>query len=114
MTYEEAKAKALTVEWVVKRCLDGKSLIKPTERIMFKHYAHMKDWSHDLNLFVDDALAAHIVKLHNDSLKKQPLLTDVLVESEEVLCSPIRFDGVHVNKIKAVFAKYGIVEEDKF
>ena len=58
--------------------------------------------------------ASHIVKLHNDSLKQQSLLTEVLNESEEVLFSPIRFDGVHVDKIKAVFAKHGIVEESKF
>lgn len=36
------------------------------------------------------------------------LLNQCLNEQEEIICLPIRFNGVHVNKIKQVFLKNGI------
>lgn len=43
------------------------------------------------------------------------LLNQCLKEREEVISSPIRFDGVHVNRLKQVFLKNGIeLEEVEF
>lgn len=36
------------------------------------------------------------------------LLSDLMNEQEEIVSSPIRFNGVHIEKIKQVFDKYGI------
>jgi hypothetical protein len=36
------------------------------------------------------------------------LLNQCLNEQEEIVSSPIRFNGVHINKIKQVFLKNGI------
>lgn len=36
------------------------------------------------------------------------LLNEILNEQQEIISSPIRFNGVHIEKIKAVFKKYGI------
>lgn len=40
------------------------------------------------------------------------LLNQCLKEQEEVISSPIRFDGVHVDKLKQVFLKNGIELEE--
>ena len=44
----------------------------------------------------------------------QKILKDLLNEQEEVIMSPIRFNGVHVDKIKQVFKKYGVEFEQQF
>lgn len=36
------------------------------------------------------------------------LLNQCLNEQEEIISSPIRFNGVHINKLKNVFLKNGI------
>lgn len=41
------------------------------------------------------------------------LLNKCLKEQEEIVSSPIRFNGVHINKLKQVFLKNGI-EADEF
>ena len=42
------------------------------------------------------------------------LLNDVLNEQEEIISNPHRFNGVHIVRIKQVFAKYGIIITDTF
>jgi hypothetical protein len=42
------------------------------------------------------------------------LLNQCLNEQEEIINSPIRFNGVHVNRIKEVFLKNGIEDEPSF
>lgn len=40
--------------------------------------------------------------------KVSSILSDLMKEQEEVISSPIRFNGVHIEKIKEVFEKIGI------
>jgi len=42
------------------------------------------------------------------------LLNDLLKHEEEVLSSPLRFNGVHVWKIRQVFAEHGIIYKPPF
>lgn len=42
------------------------------------------------------------------------ILKELLAEENEVLMSPIRFNGVSTIHIKQIFEKYGIVNESKF
>ena len=42
------------------------------------------------------------------------ILEDLLKEQQEVVSSPIRFNGVSIEKIKQVFEKYGIILEQEF
>ena len=44
----------------------------------------------------------------------QNILEGLLNEQEEVISSPIRFNGVHIDKIKQIFEKYGITLEQEF
>lgn len=50
----------------------------------------------------------------NESGNNNQILQDLLNEQEEIVMSPIRFNGVHINKIKQVFAKYGVEIEREF
>lgn len=65
------------------------------------------------------------LKRENKKLKEQlkdakesgnnnQILQDLLNEQEEIIMSPIRFNGVHVQKIKEVFSKYGVEFEQGF
>jgi len=36
------------------------------------------------------------------------ILSDLMKEQEEIINSPIRFNGVHIDKIKQIFEKNGI------
>ncbi|MBP8762291.1 MAG: hypothetical protein KBH21_00395 [Acetoanaerobium sp.] len=36
------------------------------------------------------------------------LLSDLMKEQQEIISSPIRFNGVHIDKVKQVFEKNGI------
>ena len=36
------------------------------------------------------------------------LLSDLMKEQQEIISSPIRFNGVHIDKIRQVFEKNGI------
>ena len=42
------------------------------------------------------------------------ILNELLGNQKEIINSPIRFNGVHIEKIKEVFGKYGILEEINF
>ena len=42
------------------------------------------------------------------------ILNDCMKEKQEVLMSPIRFDGVHVEKLEEVFSRNGIYREPLF
>lgn len=42
------------------------------------------------------------------------LLSDLMKEQQEVISSPIRFTGVHIEKIKQVFEMYGIKYDTGF
>ena len=45
-------------------------------------------------------------------LSGSSLLNQCLKEQEEIVSSPIRFNGVHINKIKQVFLKNGIKADE--
>ena len=40
------------------------------------------------------------------------LLNQCLTEQEEIISSPIRFNGVHINKLEQVFLKNGIIADE--
>ncbi len=40
------------------------------------------------------------------------LLNQCIKEQEEIISSPIRFNGVHINKLKQVFLKNGIEADE--
>jgi len=42
------------------------------------------------------------------------LLHDLLTHEEEIISSPLRFNGVHVAKIKQVFERHGIPYNSSF
>ena len=42
------------------------------------------------------------------------LLNEVLDHQQEVISSPIRFNGVHIDTIKQLFGKYGLTYKDMF
>jgi len=42
------------------------------------------------------------------------LLNAVLDAQKEIVSSPLRFNGVHIEKIKQVFAEYGIIYKPPF
>lgn len=56
------------------------------------------------------AIEAHRKIMANCAL----ILNDCMNEKQEVLMSPMRFDGVHVNKLEEVFRRNGIVYESNF
>jgi hypothetical protein len=41
-----------------------------------------------------------------DTLKQ--IYEELMAEQEEIISSPIRFNGVHIQKIQDIFSKYGI------
>lgn len=53
--------------------------------------------------------------LNTYNVSGSSLLNQCLSEQEEIISSPIRFNGVHINKLKQVFLKNGIeADELKF
>lgn len=53
------------------------------------------------NVFADQVL-----RLFN--VVGSALLSDLMKEQQEIISSPIRFNGVHIDKVKQVFEKNGI------
>lgn len=54
------------------------------------------------------SIEAHKLICDLHIISSTSLLNQCLKEQEEIISSPIRFNGVHVNKIKQVFLKHGI------
>ena len=69
---------------------------------IYEHVKQLKEYK-----AIKEALSIH------DGINNQ-ILQDLLKEQEEVIMSPIRFNGVHVEKIKQVFKKYGVEFEQQF
>ncbi len=42
------------------------------------------------------------------------ILRDILKEQQEIISNPVRFNGVSIEKIKEVFKKHGIYEQELF
>ena len=64
-----------------------------------------------LTEFVDDMiLYTNKVKL----LTARQLLKECLAEQQEIISSPLRFNGVHIERIKEVFRRNGIIHENEF
>lgn len=61
-----------------------------------------------------DVIEAHKKIMEVNKWFCTSLLTECMNHKHEVLMSPIRFDGVHVNKIEEVFRRNGIVQERIF
>jgi hypothetical protein len=47
-------------------------------------------------------------------VSKRQLLNDMLMNQEEVISSPIRFNGVSIEKLKQIFEKNGVKYESPF
>lgn len=45
-----------------------------------------------------------------ESVKGCTLLNDILNEQEEIINCPCRFNGVHIVRIKRIFAEHGIID----
>ena len=45
---------------------------------------------------------------------KRQLLNDMLMNQEEIISSPIRFNGVSIEKLKQIFEKNGVKYESPF
>ena len=58
------------------------------------------------------AIEAHkkLCGLYTD--RGSSLLNQCLKEQEEIISSPIRFNGVHINKLEQVFLKNGIIADE--
>lgn len=52
------------------------------------------------------------LSLYEDEVSS--LLSDLMKEQQEVISNPIRFNGVHIEKIKEIFEKNGIKYNDGF
>ena len=53
--------------------------------------------------------------MENDSKKiMQDVLKELLNNEKEIISSPLRFNGVHIQKIKDVFSKHGVFIENTF
>ncbi len=88
---------------------------------------HYKDWcgeSHIVNSChpVHDSAAAQDfaeyynkeVMSENKQVDYRQLLKEVLHFQQEIISSPLRFNGVHIDTIKEVFARYGIEYTQSF
>ena len=58
-----------------------------------------------------NTLIEEYIKLSDE---KDAILSEIMEQEDEIISSPIRFNGVHVNKIKQVFAKHGVKFEIGF
>ena len=47
-------------------------------------------------------------------VSKRQLLNDMLMNQEEIISSPIRFNGVSIEKLKQIFEKNGVKYESPF
>jgi len=47
-------------------------------------------------------------------VSKRELLNDMLMNQEEIISSPIRFNGVSIEKLKQIFEKNGVKYESPF
>ena len=61
----------------------------------------------DLNDLTNKLLDLFIVS-------KRQLLNDMLMNQEEIISSPIRFNGVSIEKLKQIFEKNGVKYESPF
>jgi hypothetical protein len=52
-----------------------------------------------------NTLIEEYIKLSNE---RDQILAEIIDCEEEIISSPIRFNGVHVNKIKEVFINHGV------
>ncbi len=64
-------------------------------------------------------LTEHAISLSQTSLAEDwidgnKLLTDLLICEQEIISSPLRFNGVSVDNIKIIFEKHGIKYKQPF
>ena len=57
-------------------------------------------------------LKQELLNLH--SVSQRELLKDMLMNQEEIISSPIRFNGVAIEKLKQIFEKNGVKYESPF
>lgn len=79
----------------------------------------MKPENPRFNLFKHLASQHNLILLDSEldeiaNIVLSGLLEDIQNEEEEILMSPIRFNGVHIKKINEIFNKYGIKIENQF
>lgn len=80
------------------------------ENIRYELFAHLNT---KYNIVLNDSELDEIANIALRYLLKR-LLEKIQDEEQEVLMSPIRFNGVHIKKINEIFNKYGIKTETKF
>ena len=59
-----------------------------------------------------EALTQKLLCLY--SVSKRELLNDMLMNQDEIISSPIRFNGVSIEKLKQIFEKNGVKYESPF
>lgn len=64
----------------------------------------------DIGVAIDELIKDY-KRLSNE---RDIIFSEILDYEEEIISSPIRFNGVHVNKIKQVFIEHGVKFEQKF
>ena len=80
------------------------------ENIRYELFAHLNT---KYNIVLNDSELDEIANIALRYVLKR-LLEDIQNEEEEILMSPIRFNGVHIKKINEIFNKYGIKIENQF
>ena len=96
--------------------------MKITDRILetIKELANEKGVNKDeISLIqVTARLATKLNQAENnevlDRVSKREILYELLTEQEEIISSPIRFNGVSIEKLKQIFEKNGVKYEIPF
>jgi hypothetical protein len=81
--------------------LDMNSVVVDTQKVFNEFLAERKR---------EKDLKANLIKTD----EKMIILKDLLRYEKEIISSPIRFNGVSVEHIRQVFARYGTIEDIKF
>ena len=62
----------------------------------------------------DSKICGVFSKVEEKESKLESIFNDLLNEQEEIISSPKRFNGVSIEKIKQIFAKYGVKYKQPF
>jgi len=57
---------------------------------------------------------AHDEVLNLFSVMQRDMLNDMIMQQEEIVSSPIRFNGVHIENIKKIFKNNGVEYQSPF
>jgi hypothetical protein len=80
------------------------------KNIRYELFAHLNS---KYNIVLNDSELDEIAFIALEFFLKR-LLEKIQDKEQEVLMSPVRFNGVHIKTINEIFEKYGIKTETKF